>query len=313
MFIPGMAASQAYGQSVLTSVRNGGTGEGFRTNVGLFNPGIAPVSASFRIFVGAAQQGTAVVRTVGPHSGVQVNAIFTAAGVADVATSNAVVTVDATGPVFSYAAVIDNATTDPYLVVGSLDRAATPTNTPTGGTPTFTPSLTSTPTATTTPTVTGTPPTATPTGSPTLTPTPTTTPSVTPGLLTPTFTPSLTLTPTVTMTATPNPNRVVLVGTNAIGQGTGMNFWDTVQGGFVSTIPLGQTVEWQWVAGSGPHSTTSGNCVPAPCTPDFTWDSAIHQAPFTYTHTFNTPGTFNYYCQIHGDVMQGVVNVLAPP
>ena len=313
MFIPGLDASQAYSQSVLTSVRNGGPGEGFRTNVGVFNPGIASVSVAFRVFVGAAQQGAPVVRSVGPHSGVQVNAIFAAADVGDLQTANAVIAVDATGPVFSYAAVIDNATMDPYLVVGALDRAATPTLTPTGGTPTFTPSPTLTPTATSTPTVTGTPPTSTPTGSPTLTATPTTTPSVTPGLLTPTFTPSLTLTPTVTRTATPNPNRVVLVGTNAIGQGTGMNFWDTVEHGFVSTIPLGQTVEWQWVAQSGPHSTTSGNCVPAPCTPDFTWDSAIHQAPFSYTHTFNTPGTFNYYCQIHGDVMQGVVNVLAPP
>src|SRR6478672_2986233 len=122
MFIPGMDASQAYTTSVLTSVRNGGSGQGFRTNVGLFNPGDAPVTAQFRVFTGFAQQGVAVVRPVPPHSGVQVNAIFTAAGVADLETSNGVVVVDASAPVFAYAAVIDNATTDPYYVAGDADR-----------------------------------------------------------------------------------------------------------------------------------------------------------------------------------------------
>jgi plastocyanin len=91
-----------------------------------------------------------------------------------------------------------------------------------------------------------------------------------------------------------------------------MNFWDTVQNGFVTTIQQGQTVEWDWVTGTGFHSTTSGPCIPAPCTPDFTWDSGVHSDPNSYTHTFNLQGTFNYYCQVHGSVMQGVVNVVGP-
>ena len=312
MFIPGQDASQAYTTSVLTSVRNGGSGQGFRTNVGLFNPGDAPVTAQFRVFTGFAQQGVAVVRPVPPHSGLQVNAIFTAAGVADLETSNGVVVVDASSPVFAYAAVIDNATTDPYYVAGAVDRAAIPTQTPTGGTATPTASTTPTATGTATPTVTGTPPTSTPTGTATATATPSPSPSHTPGVTTPTFTPSLTGSPTVTRTPTPNPNRIVLVG--AI---NGMTFFDALhppsQPVFVSTIQVGTTIEWQWVQGAGLHTTTSGNCVPAPCTPDFTWNSAPPQQwPFTYTHTFNEQGTFNYYCQIHGELMQGVVNVIGP-
>ena len=66
--------------------------------------------------------------------------------------------------------------------------------------------------------------------------------------------------------------------------------------------------------GSGPAYDDVGELRPAPCTPDFNWNSAPPQQwPFTYTHTFNTVGTFNYYCQIHQELMQGVVNVVGPP
>ena len=86
-----------------------------------------------------------MTRSVGGRSGVQVSGIFTAAGAADFETENAVITVVATGPVFSYAAVIDNATSDPIFVVGAPDAipgTPTITNTPTI---TFTPSVTFTP------------------------------------------------------------------------------------------------------------------------------------------------------------------------
>ena len=51
--------------------------------------------------------GNIVHRTVGPHSGVQINQIFREAGVETHATQNGVVSVTSTGPVFSYAAVAD--------------------------------------------------------------------------------------------------------------------------------------------------------------------------------------------------------------
>jgi hypothetical protein len=60
------------------------------------------------------------------------------------------------------------------------------------------------------------------------------------------------------------------------------------------TINVGDTVEWVWV-GSG-HSTTSGT----PGNPDGIWDSGVHNAPFTFSFTFTTPGTFNYFCSPHG-------------
>jgi plastocyanin len=125
MFIPGLDNSKAFPATILTSIRNGGSGSGFRTNVGVFNPGDAPVSATFTIFDGnGAAVGTPVVRSVPAHSGVQVSGIFAVANAGTVSTADAVVTVSASGAVFSYAAVIDNATTDPIFVVGARDQTS---------------------------------------------------------------------------------------------------------------------------------------------------------------------------------------------
>jgi hypothetical protein len=386
MFIPGLPPSKAYSTSLLTSVRNRGPGSGFRTNAGVFNPTDHTILVIFNLFADGLPAGSPVVRTVLRRSGIQINAIYNVAGARDTSTQNGVIVVDASAPVFAYAAVIDNETTDPYFVVGALDGGiptSTPTrtgtlptftpsrtNTPGGaGTPTFTPSIspsatptvptftpsltpsgpTATRTFTLTPTftVTGTPPTATPTPTITLTPTgPSPTPTqtasftitpsvtrtftntITPSVtITPsptitgtaTFTPSITptatrtftITPTFTQTATttptPNPNHIVFVGSG------GNNFVDSQSGTFITTISVNTTVEWQWVAGS--HTTTSGDCIPAPCTPNLIWDSGPQpqSPPFTFTHTFgsNTAGmTFNYYCRVHDAMMQGVVSVL---
>jgi plastocyanin len=73
-------------------------------------------------------------------------------------TSNGVVTVTASGPVFSYAVVIDNDTSDPIFVRGAEDKpfqATTPAPTTTQNEPTHTPTRTPTPPA---PTPTPTPP-----------------------------------------------------------------------------------------------------------------------------------------------------------
>jgi len=97
-----------------------------------------------------------------------------------------------------------------------------------------------------------------------------------------------------------------------------MTFFDALhppsQPVFVSTIQVGTTIEWQWVQGAGLHSTTSGDCIPAPCQPNFIWDSGpnLTQWPAIFRYTFNTPGTFNYYCRNHLELMQGVVNVVSP-
>ena len=220
MFIPAMHVSQAHAASVLTSIRHdpAGTPGGFRTNVGMFNPGTDPVAVVFTIFLSGVPVGVPVSRNVAGRSGTQVSAFFETAGAGAISTENAVIVVSATAPIFSYAAVIDNATSDPIFVVGASNgapaptptnttTAATATRTATAGTPTVTATSTNTPTGpTTTPSITNTP-TLTPTG-PTRTPTLTATPTqtFTPGPPTPTFTitltPSITQTPTRTLTPT---------------------------------------------------------------------------------------------------------------
>ena len=59
-------------------------------------------------------------------------------------------------------------------------------------------------------------------------------------------------------------------------------------------IQVGDTVEWVW-DGLG-HSTTSGT----PGHPDGMWDSGVQNTGFTFSFTFATAGTFNYYCSVHG-------------
>jgi plastocyanin len=122
MFIPALKSDVAHSQTVLTSIRNGGTGN-FRTNVGVFNPGDSPVNVTFTLLNETGNTfGAGVTRTVPGHSGVQVSGIFGAANVGSTVTENSAVTVAATGNVFSYAAVIDGNTTDPIFVVGAEDQ-----------------------------------------------------------------------------------------------------------------------------------------------------------------------------------------------
>jgi plastocyanin len=59
------------------------------------------------------------------------------------------------------------------------------------------------------------------------------------------------------------------------------------------TIQAGQTVEWVWPAGSSGHNVTPDDTEPPTSGP-------VASGPETYSHTFNTPGTYNYYCIAHG-------------
>jgi hypothetical protein len=271
MFIPGLPNSEAYALTVLTSVRNAGDGRGFRTNVGVFNPGNATVAVTFQILDNGVPVGNpvAIPGGVAAHAGAQVNAIFNAAGIATLSTVNAVIVATASAPIFSYAAVIDNNTSDPYLVIGAEDQSVTPvvTATPTA-TPTMTPTL-SGPTATRTPTAPG----------PTDTPTP----------------------PGPTPTPTPPPGGTQLVAVTSQG---GTQFIDSISGTSTSTIPAGTTIQWLWDTGF--HSTTSGPC--PPCTGDGLWDSG-QGSGMTFSHTFGVAGTFPYFCSVHGTSMTGMVIV----
>jgi plastocyanin len=68
------------------------------------------------------------------------------------------------------------------------------------------------------------------------------------------------------------------------------------------TVPAGTQVHWSWT-GKAPHTVTADNG---------SFDSDIQMQGAEYKHTFATPGTFTYHCNIHPD-MKGTVNVTNAP
>src|SRR3954463_1924055 len=79
------------------------------------------------------------------------------------------------------------------------------------------------------------------------------------------------------------------------------------------TIGQGDSVTWTWAGPDTNHSVTSN-----PNQAD-SWDSdpghtptaADHPPTDTFSHTFNTPGTFPYFCKVHS-FMTGKVVVNGP-
>ena len=72
------------------------------------------------------------------------------------------------------------------------------------------------------------------------------------------------------------------------------------------TIRPGDQVRWTF--SSAGHTTTSGS----PGMPNGIWDSMLRPQGATFTHTFNSIGTFAYYCTPHGGCcgMVGTVTVV---
>jgi plastocyanin len=76
-------------------------------------------------------------------------------------------------------------------------------------------------------------------------------------------------------------------------------------------INAGQTVTWT-NAGAFNHTVTS-NQGPSACMPASTenFDSGIiPPGGMPFSHTFNTPGSFAYHCEVHGCAMSGTVQVM---
>jgi hypothetical protein len=126
MFVPGIPPAAAQPIAFIGQIANGGPGRGFRTNAGAFNPGDAAVSARFDVFDQAGRILGSATRSIRAHSGVQINDVFGEIGRGSEAIDDAVIVVTATSEVFSYAAVIDNGTSDPFLVIGAPDVAPPP-------------------------------------------------------------------------------------------------------------------------------------------------------------------------------------------
>jgi len=76
----------------------------------------------------------------------------------------------------------------------------------------------------------------------------------------------------------------------------------------VITITAGSTVRWTNTASLTSHTTTSdlGDTE--------VWNSGTLNPGDVFTHTFDTPGIYGYYCMIHGALlMHGFVIVPQPP
>jgi plastocyanin len=76
----------------------------------------------------------------------------------------------------------------------------------------------------------------------------------------------------------------------------------------VDTVAVNGTVTWTWAAGAVlPHSVQSQG------SPSFTSSGILSGAGSTYQFTFTVPGTYQYDCEVHGQLMTGRIVVLAAP
>jgi len=69
------------------------------------------------------------------------------------------------------------------------------------------------------------------------------------------------------------------------------------------TVNVGDVVRWTFAG--DPHTVTSG----APGTPDGRFDSGVRDPGGSFQVTFDSPGTFRYFCQIHPEQMFGTIVV----
>ncbi len=72
-----------------------------------------------------------------------------------------------------------------------------------------------------------------------------------------------------------------------------------------ATITEGDSVTWVWLGGAGGHTVTEGT-PPNPPSPLF--DSPTKSSG-TFGYRFNIPGTYPYFCRVHGAAMSGTIVV----
>ena len=82
-----------------------------------------------------------------------------------------------------------------------------------------------------------------------------------------------------------------------------------------TTISVGDTVSWDFAAALLPHTTTAcgADCDSPTDTP--LWDSGLVVDGSKFEFTFDTPGTYLYYCAVHPTLQRGriVVQQDLPP
>jgi nitrite reductase (NO-forming) len=70
------------------------------------------------------------------------------------------------------------------------------------------------------------------------------------------------------------------------------------------SVPVGTTVTWINNDNTG-HTVTEGN--PSGNTPPNGFDSGILAPGKTFTHTFDKPGTVQYYCTLHPTMLGEII------
>ncbi len=85
---------------------------------------------------------------------------------------------------------------------------------------------------------------------------------------------------------------------------------ETFEGGLCeTTIAVGDTVVWDFDGAIQPHTTTAcgASCDSPTASPR--WDSGLINDGTTFQYTFNAPGTYLYYCQVHPTLQRGSIVV----
>ncbi len=123
MFVPGLSSAAATTRAILASLSNShDRARGSRVNVGAFNGALDPRLVTFRLFDVSGVPLGSVEEFFGGLQSIQLNDIFTLAGIPfDVPAAYCVVEPDGPGPIYAYAAVIDNQSQDPIFVPGQND------------------------------------------------------------------------------------------------------------------------------------------------------------------------------------------------
>ena len=84
-----------------------------------------------------------------------------------------------------------------------------------------------------------------------------------------------------------------------------------VNGVCETTITAGDTVVWDFGAGSLPHTTTACGASCDNPTGSPLWDSGVINDDSTFSQTFNDPGEYLYRCDVHPAQMRGRIVVEA--
>lgn len=94
------------------------------------------------------------------------------------------------------------------------------------------------------------------------------------------------------------------VGTVTVGDIFFKSGHNGTQNPAVDTVAAGATVTWTWTStGSTPHSVQSQG------DPSFTSSANLTGNGTTYAVVFDTPGTYQYDCAVHGSAMTGTIVV----